>query len=124
MIFNTQFEIETYFQNNWVGEIQYTNTDSHPSATSWIYVDVEPIATTSANMRNGDVMEESSIYVTCYAEDKVAAAKLADQVIDFLQSRRLGDLSIGVYRPINRGEVFVGSYFYKIGFPVTVLAIH
>ncbi len=121
MIFDTQYAVERLFKDDWAGSIHYSNTEKHPNTTSWIYVDVEPIFVKPEAMSSMCATETSLIYVTCYASNKVEASKVADEVISFLQGEHIGKGAVGNYRPVGRGEVFAGSFFYKISFPITVL---
>ncbi len=112
-IYSTEYEVEAYFQNNWVGAIHYTNTEKRASE-SWIYLEIEPVHTESA--LSGCTRTDSLIFVTAYGRNKVASAQLADKVVRFLSGVKLAGTTVGTWRPITQGEVYNGLHFRKIAF--------
>ncbi len=117
MIYETQLAVEQYFQKSWVGEIHFSNSEKHPNADEWIYLDVVPIFVEAAVSRCRKMT--SMIYVTVYAPNKVASAQLADKVERFLYGVKLADTVVGTWRPVNQGEVYNGLHFRKISFSIS-----
>lgn len=116
MIAPVLFDVESYFQDNWLGEIHYSNSQKHPSSDEWIYLDVEPVYVAGSMQKC--VEESYDIYVTIYAPNKVRSAHLADEVSSFIQGVKIQDGIIGSWRPITQGEVYDGVHFRKIYFPL------
>ena len=115
MIGSVLTAVNTYFADNWVdSDIHQNNTQKHPTADNWIHLDVEPINVIAG--LSACVQETHSVYVTCYARNSIQAAQLADKVIVFLQWVKMGELTVKSWKPLHKGEIHQGSYFYKIAF--------
>jgi len=118
MIYEIELGVETYFQANWVGEIQYSNTQKHPNTDTWIFLEVVPVFVDSHV--GGCVTESHVIYVTVYDSNKVKSAKLADRVIQFLRGVKIEGNTVGAWRPVAQGEIYDGLHSRKLSFPVSV----
>jgi len=115
-MYDTELAVEQYFQANWEGDIHYTNTEKRASEL-WIFLEIEPIHTESAI--SGCTRTDNLIYVTAYARNKVASARLADKVVRFLSGVKLAGTTVGTWRPITQGEVYNGLHFRKIAFTLS-----
>ncbi len=120
MISNVLSGIQKVFQDEWLGEVHYNNTQYEAKAESWINVDVELIDTESFSY-TGCVAEEHALYVTCYHKNQVKAAELADQVISFIQERAFDFGNTRTWRPVIQGMMEDNTAFYKISIPVEVI---
>ena len=118
MMYNTQLAVEALFKTSWSGETHFSDTEKHPNADEWIYLDVEPIATDSGI--SGCVQEISTIYITVYAGNKVKSAQLADSVVAFLKGRLVLGSAVSRWTPITQGEVYRGLHFRKIAFDLAI----
>jgi len=116
-MYDTQLAVETHFQDNWEGDIHYTNTEKLVNSEAWIFLDVEPLYTESGI--SGCIRTDSLIYITAYASNKVTSAQLADKVVRFLSGVKLAGTAVGTWRPIAQGEVYSGLHFRKIAFALS-----
>ena len=112
--------VEHKFLNDWPGEIHMGSTEYRGNAESWINVIVEPMYNETLSY-GGCVAEEHLIYVTCYHRNQTQAAKLADEVITFIQQKQLGEMSTRTWRPVNQGMMDSGKAFYKLSIPIEII---
>lgn len=118
MIQSVLKEVEDLIAKYWLGEVHYSNTEKHPNAEEWIYIDVEPIFNESS--MSGCDKTTYIIFITAYARNKVQSAGLVDKVIKLVQYAKLGSSVVGSWRPLNSGEVYAGVHFRRISFPLDV----
>ncbi len=116
--------VQKKFQDDWLGVVHYGSTQfdrlKHGDPESWINVDVEPINTETLSYA-GCAYEEHEVYVTCYHRNQVQAAKLADDVINFIQQKQLGTVYTRTWRPVNQGMMEDGKAFYKLSIPTEII---
>ncbi len=118
MIQSVLKEIEDFVRDRWTGEVHYSNSEKHPNADEWIYLDVVPVyveGSISACTKTSYL-----IFVTVYARNKVQSAKLTDKVIKMMQFAKLADSVVGSWRPLTQGEAYNKVHFRKISFPLDV----
>ena len=113
-VYETELFIEKHFKDNWDGPIHYSNTEKMPTADSWIYLEIAPIYNSTGI--GGGTYTLTTIHVTCYARNKVQAAMLLDEVVEFLNHLKVGDDVVTGWRPVGQGEIYNGLYFRKISF--------
>ncbi len=116
--------IQKEFEYNWPGLVQIGYERFDPSkdlGESWIQVDVEPIDNETLSY-GGCVAKVHALYVTCYHRNQVQAAKLADEVIRFIQQRQLDEVYTRTWRPVAKGMKDNGKAFYKLSIPLELIA--
>ena len=120
MLSNVLETIQEEFKKNWVGVVHYGSSPFKGSAESWIHIDVEAIHNETLSY-SGCVAEEHALYVTAYHRNELQAAKLADEVISFIQQRQLGSLYTRTWRPGIKGMMDDGKAFYKLSIPINII---
>ena len=120
MIAPVQRSIEEYFLRNWQGIIHYSETDFHPNADEWIYLEVAPIYVEYLSFE-GCVQETQVVYITCFAQNKVKSAQLADRVIAFMKSAEFDGVKTKGWRPISQGSLNQDVHFRKVSFPLQII---
>ena len=120
MISNVLKLIQDEFQLNWSGEVHDGDYDYKAWGETWINISVEPINTESLSY-SGCIAEEHMIYITAYHRNATQAALLADEVINFIKNRQLGELYTRSWHPVSKGMMGDGKAFYKFGIAADIL---
>lgn len=111
------FEVENHFLGWGPEPVQFNNSPARPEAASWINVKVEAMGMMYDSLGSCDV-DSHMIYVTCYAANRVQAARLADRAALFTENKHLGSLSTGKAQPVHQADVDDEIYFYRIKIPI------
>jgi len=116
MIRNVVLEVERHFIDNWThSEVNYDEVGYTPIADKWIELLVVPILSERASI-DGCTIEHFELHLMAYGKNKVVSGALMDNVITFLQNKKIGSLRVSTWRQIANGNLETGTYFYKVIF--------
>ena len=118
MIAELLLAVESYFKDNWNGDIHFSNTEKHPTSNTWIYLEVAPLYGEVGIGGCTEVLQV--VHVTVYDSNKVKSAYLADRLIRFFYGVKLkgNDWLVQKWLPVGQGEVYNGLHFRKLSFEI------
>ena len=119
-MYNLVKSVTQFLQSSYPGTVVYPGIDNRPETDEWVELNVEPVYNEQVSYA-GDQLTYNLIQIKVYARNYLQSARLMDEMIAIFKQAKIGGLYVGTFRPLGGGSIESGSYFRSFSFPINEL---